>query len=274
MGPGRPASGWRASAAAVAVTALLALFMGSGIGTIPVVVVGRSGATMPERIVYTTAPPSPPPAPTRAPVDASPRPAPPPAVRPRAPSAEPARTSPPPARDSLDRGTPRAAPGVAPRAPVAGMPVRPSLPTLPAPASPRGRTDAATCAAPCAAPLTVGPRTGPAGLDSAGRAGRLRELGASVPELARELGERVGGSAIAGPTDPGGPPAPGGVSIAVGLPGGGPTKAQRARDRKLHAANMAMMARVRARVDPAVADSLRADSLARADSVARSRRPP
>ena len=154
---------------------------------------------------------------------------------------------------------------------MAGIPPAPWL-TFPAPTTAPARGAAGTtCQAPCADALTAGARTGPEGLDSAGRAARLRELGASVPELARERGGRLAGNASAGPTDPGGPPAMGGISLGVGLPGGGPTKAQRERDRKLDAENMAMMARVRARVDPAVADSLRADSI-RADSIARARR--
>ncbi|MEP6690460.1 MAG: hypothetical protein ABJD07_04850 [Gemmatimonadaceae bacterium] len=46
-----------------------------------------------------------------------------------------------------------------------------------------------------------------------------------------------------------------GVSIAVGLPGGGPTRAQRQRDSTINADVLARMARIRARYDSARSDS-------------------
>jgi hypothetical protein len=54
-----------------------------------------------------------------------------------------------------------------------------------------------------------------------------------------------------------------GVSIPVGLPGGGPTRAQRERARVLDADVSARLARIRARAD-SLAQLRRRDSVARA----------
>jgi hypothetical protein len=133
------------------------------------------------------------------------------------------------------------------------------------------RAPTATCAAPCDAALSSGARVPAPVMDSAARAERLREIGESVPALARKLpkGDVVGA--------PGGPPADrtrpqpqGGVSIPIPLPGGGPSAAERKRNRELDAQITQSLERVRARLD-----SIRADSGRRADSVRKARaRPP
>jgi hypothetical protein len=63
-----------------------------------------------------------------------------------------------------------------------------------------------------------------------------------------------------------------GVTVGVGLPGGGPSNAQRARDRATHAENLTVLARIRTQGDSIIAARRRADSLAaarRGDSLAR-----
>lgn len=256
------------TATAVGATIILVLFLASGLrltGNGLEVSARTSQIAMPaERVFYAVTEPAPQPPPAEG------------AIMPTA--AEPPRTVRRPSLSAPPGGRSPAMPDSVSPVAGTGLPVRPStveLPRLsPEPASSLAlpklgdrRAPIATCDAPCGDALVAGPLTGPAGLDSASRTARLRELGESVPELAREGGSRLAGGVGAGPTDPGGPPVMSG-GIGVPLPGGGPSRAQRARDRKLHAQNMRMMARVRARVDPAVADSLaRADSVARADSL-------
>jgi hypothetical protein len=75
----------------------------------------------------------------------------------------------------------------------------------------------------------------------------LEALGASIPARAGAGGG--GGGAAAG-------------SIQVGLPGGGPTRAERRRDSVLNADVSARLERIRARI------RARADSIAAADSAA------
>lgn len=119
--------------------------------------------------------------------------------------------------------------------------------------------------------VRAGVATGPVPLDSAGRAERLREISAGVAEAARRRGGGTGGSmGVPEPTGDATRPRPvGGVSLAIGLPGGGPTAAERRRNREADANIQASLTRVRARLD-----SLKADSVRRADSVRAARRPP
>jgi hypothetical protein len=84
----------------------------------------------------------------------------------------------------------------------------------------------------------------------------LRALGRSVPALARRAGRlspaerdsilRAQGADARTGSSSGGPTAGtgAGVSIGVGLPGGGPTRAQRQRDSALHADNVARLRRI------------------------------
>lgn len=122
---------------------------------------------------------------------------------------------------------------------------------------------------------------GAAGHDSAARDFRLRlggSLGTRVPPTQAErdaawratsLAMRAGVGAAPLVTGPGGGGGGGaGVSLNVGLPGGGPSNAQRARDRRVHAENVVLLDRLHARAD-SIADARRrrVDSLHRADSV-------
>lgn len=145
--------------------------------------------------------------------------------------------------------------------------------TAPAVPTPRAVFTPVPCPAPC---LEKGgaPRT-------AGGAGVLAN-GKSLPPLTREQRDSVlrgiaaevarapkVSSGPVGPKEPspmGQPPMMTGASIPIGLPGGGPTRAQRKRDSILNAEVEARLARVKAR-----ADSIEA---ARRDSIARARRAP
>ena len=277
MPRGTPPAGWGALVGALAVTTILVALL--GVGLLPGrrwILDTRPDAAPPprEHLTYVDVEPAPLPAaePLRPPVTSAGR-----AASPPRPVASPA---PAPA-------TQRLAPplGIPDRADtVVGNPgrIRSPDPRLAAPlgvpapvgaGSARGAAPAPTCTdVPCPGALTSGVSSAPAPLDSAGRAERLQEIGASIPALASQRGKRLAKEAAentphapepaADPTRP--HPAGVGVSMPVGLPGGGPSAAQRARDRKLHAENQRIMARIRARLDPAVADSLRADSLARA----------
>lgn len=189
-------------------------------------------------------------------------------TRPAAPAlpAPRARSGLPPVATSRDSsvGTAR---GAAPaRVPPAALPRGPAFPVTPR----VERAPTATCAAPCSGALSSGARLPAPPLDSAARAQRLREIGESVPALAarRPRGDVVGA--------PGGPPgdrtrpqAAGGVSIPIGLPGGGPSAAERRRNRELDAQITGSLARVRARLD-----SLHADSVRKADSARKAREKP
>ena len=282
MPRGSPPAGWGALVAALAVTTLLIVLL--GLGLLP----GRgwilddvATATAParEQLTYVDVEPAPLPA-----VEP---------VRPNAATAGGATAAPPRAAVPRAAVPPAPAPATQQLVPPLGVPsgadtvvaspgrARTPDPRLAAPfgvpapvgaGAPRVAPPAPTCTeVPCPGALTSGLSSAPAPLDSAGRAGRLNHLGASIPALAAERGRRLAKEAAENsPHEPGAPvektrpQAAGGVSMGVGLPGGGPTAAQRARDRRLHAENQRIMARIRARLDPAVADSLRADSLARA----------
>lgn len=283
---GPPVGSWGATAGAVLATALALDFLASGL-TPPrarpedAAAPGRAAVERSERVDYARIAPGEAASAARA----APEPerrgsaAAPPVAAPASPAApRPAVAAPP---DSLRRppGGDRApaAPAAAPppRTPVAGFaPFQPSVSIPAAPSRRTGSGAASGCREPCADALTAGAWSLPAGLDSAGRADRLRELGASIPALAPERGDRVAGAATTEVVDPGGPPVMRGMSVSVPLPGGGPTRAQRERARRLDAENMAMMARVRARVDSAVADSLRRDSISAAARARRGRLPP
>jgi hypothetical protein len=97
----------------------------------------------------------------------------------------------------------------------------------------------------------------------------VRLSAAERDSLMREAA-RVGRAGGASGALPGGASGGAGVSIGVGLPGGGPTRAERQRDSALHADNVARLARIQAQA------RRRADSTARAhaaaDSAAAARR--
>ncbi len=118
-----------------------------------------------------------------------------------------------------------------------------------APSAPGVRGPSSSCVGPCDATTTVGIR-------SVGGTVSTSEQRDSVLHAMRE-GMR--GAASSGGVRSG----MGGVSIAVGLPGGGPTRAQRKRDSTINADVVARLDRIRAR----------ADSVAKADSMARAGKP-
>lgn len=207
-----------------------------------------------ERIVFQSLPPPPPPAEARTPT------APPPAVRRPAPSAAHAPVAlPRGARIVPDsaRST-RAAPRVPSTTPT-GIPLpdtRLTSPTHPTPSPERSASPA--CSAPCVDVRGADMRALLRGLTPAERDSVLQALGNSVPELAQEKG---GGNA----RDSSGV---GGISLPIGLPGGGPSRAQRRRDSVNNAHALVILRRLWAR-----ADSLRAahrrDSL---DAIAKQQR--
>ena len=142
--------------------------------------------------------------------------------------------------------------------------------TAPAVPTPRAVFTPAPCPAPC---LEKGgaPRT-------AGGAGVLAN-GQTLPPLTREQRDSVlrgiaaavarapkqASSSPVGPREPspmGQPPIMTGASIPIGLPGGGPTRAQRKRDSILNAEVEARLERVKARADSI--EAARRDSIARA----------
>jgi translation initiation factor IF-2 len=123
---------------------------------------------------------------------------------------------------------------------------------------------------------------GTAGFDSAARDFRLRlggSLGTRIAPTAAErdaawraasMAMKAGTGAAPLVTAPGGGGGGGGagVNLNVGLPGGGPSNAQRRRDRAVHAENVVLLDRLRLRADSvAEARRRRTDSLARADSL-------
>jgi hypothetical protein len=194
---------------------------------------------------------------------------------------EPSTSTPPVIDRPVPATAPRAAPMAPPRiaAPVAERPVPgrtapdsiaaptslvpprvvPSaLPPITAPAaSGRGGTAgaASSCAPPCAAAARVGvgaPGSTGETLTAAERDSILRAIAASVPAKAAGGVEKQG---VKGGM--------GGVSIPIGLPGGGPSAKQRARDRATFAENLEIMARLKARAD-SVAAARKRDSTAAA----------
>jgi hypothetical protein len=282
-GPRRPLREptWGATVAAAAITAGFALLIGTGVGDMRAFPGFRDAA-----------PPAAPAAERVTWVDAAPRPlaeaepttvaptgegtaqaaARPDTRAPAVPGTVPRRAAPPllpPARaaDTTMAGgaAPTATPSVIPRVPRAALP---GTPTLPSPARSSVRIlPPTTCVGPCVGGATGGLRTGPPPLDSAGRAERLREIERSVPEMARRLPRGATPPSPEAPRDRSRPQPMGGVSIPMGLPGGGPSAAERRRTRELDAEVSAGLARVRARVD----SSARLDSLRRADSLRRVR---
>lgn len=194
-------------------------------------------APPPEEVVYVSpvAPAEPEPA-REAPTPAAPpvieRPAAPPTRAPAVPAAP---------RDTVARPrTPSAAPGARPAVP---------LPTIPGPVT-GGEPAAPLCWPPCIEGR-VGPGRAAPPLTGAARDSALRAMGERVAREGdtRRPGPVLGGGP-AGAASPVAPPSVGaGVSIPVGLPGGGPTRAQRQRDSTVNADVQARLARLRARQD-------------------------
>jgi hypothetical protein len=283
-GPRRPLREptWGATAAAAAITAAFVLLIGTGVGDMRAFAGFRdaapAAAPAAERVTWVDATPRPlaEPEPTTAAVAGTAQPAVRPDVRaPAVPGAVPRRGAPPllpPARspDTTTAGgaAPTTTPSVLPRVPRAALP---GTSTLPSPTRSSVRIlPPTTCVGPCVGGATGGLRTGPPPLDSAGRAERLREIERSVPEMARRLPRGATPPAPEAPRDRTRPQPMGGVSIPLGLPGGGPSAAERRRTRELDADVSAGLARVRARVD----STARLDSLRRVDSLRRAGRPP
>ncbi|MDQ6831345.1 MAG: hypothetical protein M3081_20990 [Gemmatimonadota bacterium] len=150
--------------------------------------------------------------------------------------ATPARTlSPPRASDSASNAPPavatRSVPGDA----------------SPAPPPAAGRAPASSCVGPCDAGTTVGVRT--AAKPENDRDATISAIADAMRAAAASSGRPTSGM--------------GGVSLNVGLPGGGPSRAQRKRDSTINADVTARLDRIRAR----------GDSVVKADSIARARKP-
>jgi hypothetical protein len=107
---------------------------------------------------------------------------------------------------------------------------------------------------------------------SAGRRTSLSQEDRDVEQRAAALKSII--ARAAGRPAP--PSSAGGISIPVGLPLGGPSRAQRERDRAIHVENMAIMDRIRRRADSlaAVRRQRLADSLARLEDPLRDRNQP
>lgn len=273
---------WGATVAAAAVTGLLVLLVANGLGGLPGltrVAPPPAAAPADERVTWVEAPPVALPEPERGTAAgsgavAAPRPAAPPVAVP-APTAAPRSATPPLAappvrRDSVAPGGATTAPGRTPSAiPPVPRGARPGATVGGTPSSVR-LFPPGTCVGPCLGGTAGAVRTGPPPLDSAGRAERLREIGRSVPALARNRGgELAGPPAPEPPRDRTRPAAVPFGAVSVPLPGsflgGGPSAEERRRTRELDAQVSAGLARVRARTDSARADSLRRlDSLRRA----------
>lgn len=278
---------WGAWLTATAVTLLLGMFMASGL-------VVRSGWIVPrtdreaapaERITFVDVPPAAltlPPEPTAAgdptaPAVPTPRPAAPlpfPTAPGAARGAAPTRPAVPavpvpPAAPTVSRDTASAAPvpdgrrpsALAPRVLIPSAPLRAPLP--PPPSAGDRVAPRVDCAAPCLGGTTVGAGVGRRPLTREEEAERLRAIGRSVPGMAAKMG-RPSVAPAEGPRDPGAPKELQGVSVPVGLPWGGPTKAERERDARLRTEYAATLARLRTR----------AESLAVLDSLERLRRAP
>ena len=283
--PRRPAGEptWGATVAAAAITGLLVLLVAAGLGDLPGLTRAApppaAATTADERVTWVEAPPVALPEPDRttaagAGAVAAPRTVAPPVATPTLPTvprtAAPPLAVPPARRDTVAPGGAATAPGRTPSAiPPVPRAARPGATLGGAPSSVRLLPPTA-CVGPCLGGTTGAVRTGPPPLDSAGRAERLRELGRSAPALARNRGgELAGPPAPEPPRDRTRPVAVPFGAVSVPLPGsflgGGPSAEERRRTRELDAQVSSGLARVRARVDSARADSLRrVDSLRKA----------
>lgn len=278
--------GWGAVVVAVVLTLLLGIFMASGL-------VVRSGWILPdraadapqaERLTWVDVPPAALPAPAEPTVAGAPtaeRPASPlpNSAAPRLPGV-PSTTRPvlppfpvaptAPVLPATSRDTASGAPAADARrpstlAPQAVIPHRVPGATLPPPASAGDRLRPnVTCAAPCAGAERVGVGIGGSDLTREEQAEALRALGRAVPGMAAARGKAPAGAPEPRVNDPNGRKELGGVTLHTGLPWGGPTKAERERDARLHAENKAILARIKTR----------AESLAVLDSLERARRAP
>lgn len=129
---------------------------------------------------------------------------------------------------------------------------RPTSPLAPpvasTPASPSTGIGAASTCAVCVAGVRAGVAAPQHVLTQAERDSMLQAMDASIPA---EAGD-VGGSHATGGM--------GGISIPIGLPGGGPSRAQRKRDSTIDAHVQVILGRLKVRADSALAARLR-DSL-------------
>lgn len=268
---------WVAWLLAAGVTLLLLLSIGlsaRGVryGQLVVDAGARPQPTRPEQLVFETLP---------APSVSTASPAPSPAARPtRQPATSrpvrPPATPPSRARTVPDSGS---SAGAAER-PTPSIPTATPLPTprfsLPASPTPTRGTDATPCTAPCLAAARVGVDVPNRTLTRAERDSMLQALSASIPAAAAAAGSgddmarspivppRPGGLGRATPV--------GGTSIPVGLPGGGPSRAQRQHDSTVNAHVLPILERLKRRADSVLAarrrDSLEAISKQRRDSTA------
>ncbi|HEY0972750.1 MAG TPA: hypothetical protein VGE02_17400 [Gemmatimonadales bacterium] len=262
---------WGSTAVGLAATALLVLFLALGFqpgsAWLPDGRTLDDSRSVPESITFVDVPPA------TLPPPAEPLPTSPTTPASRQPAGTIAPFSPNTATPTVPRQGQRVSPAPtlpvdsAGRAGAGRLPPRPPearLPdglTFPPPA--RAGAPAPDCVGPCLGGVAGGVSTRAAPLTVAERDSALRAMERSIPALARELERRDGALAPASPpADPGAIPQLKGASIPLGLPGGGPSKAQREHDRRVHAGNSAALARIRARQD----------SIARADSLERARR--
>ncbi|HEX3160636.1 MAG TPA: hypothetical protein VHQ45_19105 [Gemmatimonadaceae bacterium] len=200
------------------------------------------------------------------PAEAPPEPAPPlpSAAEPTVPSARPTPRAPAAPVPAAPRGAPprdTAAGGGAPRATPGAAPRRLPLPAVPSAGGAIEQSRAPVCWPPCLEDR-VGPGRDGGTLTRAQRDSVLEAMAAGVVRdagSAGSTGPRLGGAQPS--SSPAAPPSVGGgVSIPVGLPGGGPSAASRRRDSTLNADVQRRMARIRARAD-SVAEQRRRDSV-------------
>jgi hypothetical protein len=154
-----------------------------------------------------------------------------------------------------------------------GLRLDPSATPIPLAPLP-GSQPATACAAPCMA----GARAGFAERSNLSREAmdsvlKLMAAAAVIHAKVRPSGTHV----IPAPQANDGRPRIGiGIELESGLPGGGPSAKQRARDRKLYAQNLESLARIKARADSVLLarrDSLRRAIAARLDSTRRAAKP-
>lgn len=213
----------------------------------------RPERAQPEQLIFQTLPSSP------APAEQAITPPPAPAAR----RPERARPAPPaPSRVVPDSGV---------SAGGSGQPSRPAAPARIVPpailAPPRGEETGepsaappASCATgPCVERAQIGAKRPEHTLTRAERDSIIESIGRSIPGLANETPSR--GTELSGM---------GGISLPIGLPGGGPSREQRKRDSTINADVTARLRRVWARADSIAAarrrDSLEAAKAARRDS--------
>ncbi|HET7457407.1 MAG TPA: hypothetical protein VFJ74_07115 [Gemmatimonadaceae bacterium] len=233
----------RAWALASALTLLCFAVLGSAVVSVRDLVeperpVAEQARATPERIVFVPVPPS-----AEQPVVApSPSPSTATSERPRAVAAP--RTS---TVDSAGPATAPIAPSAAPRrdsTAVTAAPAPSSITTLEAP---RAVFPTAACDLACRMRRDAAAAGGGGGTLTAAERDSLRRVAA---RRAREA-QRLPAESPVGPTPPstGAPVQQQGASVQVGLPGGGPTAAQRKRARELDAEVSARLARIKARAD-------------------------